>query len=181
MTRIEPDERLKQIAVGVGVLLVICLVVCAGLLGWGYLPGAFGEWVGTMMGVLTTPFFMEASFLVLGLCVVVILNHWRAKREGDDFVFLESVEGPDLPKDLPDHAKWAVFPEKPLDGETPSLLMQAEGAMAIGDHEQAAECLGAMSAEELGTPEVLAVRAALARATGRADLAADLQKEAGEP
>lgn len=162
-------------------VLGIGLLVCAGLLGWGHLPGALGEWVGTMVGMLTTPFFMEASFLVLGLCVVVLVNHWRAKREGDDFVYLESVEGPDLPKNLPEHAKWAVFTEEPLAGESPSLLARAEGAMAIGDYAQVAELLGAMDAETLVAPEVLALRVSLARATGRPELADALEQEGKRP
>lgn len=133
MTQSAPDERLKQIVVGAGVLAAIGMGVCGGLLGWGHLPGALGEWVGTMVGVLTTPFFMEASFLVLGLCVVVVLNHWHAKREGDEFVHLESVESAELKEDVSDSDTSAVSVGKPLDTGVSSLLEQVEASRGGDD------------------------------------------------
>lgn len=177
MTRIETDNRLKQIVWGAGIVLVIAVAVCGTLVGWRHLPGILGEWIGTMVGVMTTPFFLEASFAVIGLCVVLALNHWRMRKSGDELVYLERVDGPDLPPDLPDHAKWAVFRDEPLPGEVPSLQAQAEGAMAIGDHVQAGECIAAMGAEELKQPGALAVRLALAKATGRDRLAGELERE----
>lgn len=173
----EADHRLKPIALGAGILLFIGAVVCGVLVGWRYLPGFLGEWIGTMVGVMTTPFFLEASFAVIGLCVVVALNHWRWRKSGDELVYLDQIEGPDVPADLPDHAKWAVFREQPLAGEEPSLQAQAEGALAIEDYVQAAECFGAMNAADLRRPETLALRLELARATGRDVLVAELEAE----
>ena len=66
--------------------------------------------------------------------IVISLNIWRQRKDGDEFVYLEQVAGPDAPADLPEHAKWAVYRQKPLDPEAPSLLAQAEGAFAIGDY-----------------------------------------------
>ena len=77
---------------------------------------------------------------------------------------------------MPEHAAWALYRD-PLAGEVPPLLVQAEGALAIGDHETAAECLAAMPEEELKRADVLAVRLDLARATGRSELAAQLERE----
>lgn len=168
-----------QIAIGCGIVAILAVTVCAVLLGWGHLPGLLGQWVGTMIGAMTSPFLMEASFFVIGLCIVVLLNHWRRKRAGDEFVYLEQVEPKDLPGgDVPDHAKWAVYQEMPLPGETPSLLTQAEGAMAIGDFAAAAEHVAAMDEQELGLPETLALRLELARATGREELVRELEKRA---
>lgn len=165
---------------GTGVILGATFAICAALLGWRFVPGWVGEWIGMMIGVMTTPFFMEASFVILGLVVVVGLNTWRRKRAGEELVYLEEIDGPEVPADLPDHAKWAIYREPPLPGETPTLREQAEGAMAIGDHAQAAECFAAMEAEELKTPEILELRLALAEACGRSDLAADLADELGQ-
>lgn len=162
---------------GSGVVLALAVLVCATLYGWRYLPGFLGEWVGTMIGALTTPFLLEASFLVIGLCIVVWLNHWRRQKAGDELVYLERVEGDDVPDNLPDHAKWAVYQEEPLPGEAPSLLARAEGAMAIGDHAAAAECIAAMDGDELCRLETLAVRLELAKATGKADLVRQLEDE----
>ena len=86
---------------------------------------------------------------------------------GDEFVYLEQVAGPEMPVDLPEHAKWALYRDKPLDAETPSLLAQAEGAFAIGDYPAATEWIGEMGHDELKLPETLRLRLDLANATGR--------------
>lgn len=177
MTGADEDSRVKQVVVGVSILGVLTLVVCGSLIGWGYLPGLLGEWVGMMVGVMTTPFFLEASFIFIGLTLVVAINHWRQKRDGDEFVYLEEVDGPGVSDDLPEHAKFAVYQEKPLPGENPTLLAQAEGAMAIGDYEAAVESIGAMPEEELKRAETLFLRLELAKATGKADLAESLERE----
>lgn len=168
------DNRRRQIAAGGGILLAITMMVCGVLIGWRYLPGILGEWLGTMIGVMTTPFFLELSFAALGLTVVLMLNHWRQKRAGNELVYLDQVKEPGS---LPDHAKWAIFSEPPLPGEEPSLLVQADGALAIGDYQMAAECLAALPEELLKQPESLAIRLELARATGKADLAKTLEDE----
>jgi hypothetical protein len=167
------NEQTVQIVVCAAILLVLTTVVCGLLIGWRHLPGLLGEWMGFMIGVVTTPFFMEASFAVIGLTIVLVINHWRQKRAGDELMVLEQV---DKAAGLPDHAGWALYRE-PLAGETPPLVVQAEGALAIGDHETAAECLAAMPEEELKRTDVMAVRRDLARATGRNELAAQLERE----
>ena len=170
----KPDnERTIQIVVCAAILLALTSVVSGLLIGWRYLPGLLGEWTGFMVGVLTSPFFMEASFAVIGLTIVLAINHWRQKRAGDELMYLEQV---DKSAGLPEHAAWSLY-RVPLAGEVPPLLVQAEGALAIGDHETAAECLAAMPEEELKRADVLAVRLDLARATGRSELAAQLERE----
>ena len=171
------DERVKQVAIGGVILTVLTVLVTGALLGWRLLPGLVGEWVGTMIGILTTPFFMEASFAILGLVTVISLNIWCRRKDGDEFVYLEQVAGPASPQDLPDHAKWALYRQKPLDPESPSLLAQAEGALAIGDYSAAAEWIGAMDRDELTQPETLRLRLELAKLTGRPDLAEQLENQ----
>ena len=56
---------------------------------WHRLPEVWADWIGTMVGIMSTPFFLEASFIFIGLTIVVAINHWRHKREGDDFVEIE--------------------------------------------------------------------------------------------
>ena len=177
MTEETEVNRTKQIFAGAGILTLLTLLVTGTLLGWRHVPGLAGEWLGTMIGIMTTPFLLEGSFLILGLVTVVTLNGWKRQREGDDFVYLEEVTGPEVPADLPDNAKWAVYKEMPLDGEEPSLTERVEGAMAIADYDAAAEWLGMMECEELVAPGILKLRIELARATGRPDLAEDLERE----
>ena len=176
----EKDERVKQVVIGAGVLIALTLVVTGLLTGWRFLPGLLGEWVGMMVGIMTTPFFLEASFAILGLITVITLNQWRQSKDGDEFVYLEQVDGPDVPSNLPEHAKWAVYRQKPLDPEAPSLLTQAEGAYGIGDFTAAAEWIGAMDPEELKQPETLRFRLELARATGRIEMAKLLEDQIRE-
>ena len=171
------DERVKQIAIGTSILIVLTVVVSGLLVGWRLLPGLLGEWLGTIIGIMTTPFFMDATFAILGLVIVISLNHLRQRKNGDDFVYLEQVTGPDVPKNLPDHARWAVHLQKPLAVEKVPLLVQAEGAFAIGDYPAAAELIGAMSRTELRQPSTFLLRLELAKATGRDDLVAQLQAE----
>lgn len=171
------DERVKQVAVGVVILITLTVLVTASLLGWRLLPGLLGEWVGTMIGIMTTPFFMEASFAILGLVTVISLNIWRQRKDGDEFVYLEQVAGPDVPENLPEHAKWALYRQKPLDPEQPSLLAQAEGAFAIGDYAAAAEWIGTMAPDQLKQPETLRLRLELAKATNHRDLADQLERQ----
>lgn len=176
MTRTAEENRLRQTLVGVAILLVISLSVCGALIGSRYMSGLLGEWLSLMIGIMTTPFFMEASFLILGLIIVIGLNTWRRRKEGDELVYLERVDDA-AAAGLPDHASWAVYERAPLQGEAPSLLIQAEGALAIGDHALAAELIGAMSGEEMKNPAVYELRIAMAQATGREDLARQLQTE----
>lgn len=102
MTHADQEHRGRQIAVGVGILLAVTGLVCGTLIGWRYLPGLMGEWIGTMVGVATTPFFLEGSFVVLGLTVVVAINHWRQKRDGDELVYLEPADESEPTAGVPD-------------------------------------------------------------------------------
>jgi hypothetical protein len=161
------ESRVKQITAGAAICLGLAVLVCGALIGWRYLPGVLGEWIGTMVGVMTTPFFLEASFIFIGLTIVILLNHHRQKKDGEELVYLEQVDESSVAGVMPDHAKWAVYREAPLPGEEPSLLVQAEGAAAIGDWPELAELLGGMCESELQRPEVLVMRIAMAKVTGK--------------
>jgi len=91
--------RGKQFFVGAMILLVVMLGFVMLLLSWRKIPGLLGETVGKMVGIMSTPFFMEASFVILGFLIVVTLNTWRRHKEGDEFVSIET-EGE--PADRPD-------------------------------------------------------------------------------
>ncbi|MFM2198711.1 MAG: hypothetical protein RLZZ505_2143 [Verrucomicrobiota bacterium] len=84
------ESRGKQFLVGGTILLVVAVAVISLLLFWREIPGLLGETVGKMVGIMSTPFFMEASFVILGFLIVVILNTWRRHKEGDEFVTIET-------------------------------------------------------------------------------------------
>jgi hypothetical protein len=175
--RHKEENRVKQVAGAAGICLTIALIVLVLVLGWRSLPGVWGEWLGTIAGFITTPIFLEVSFAILGIVIVMTLNHFRQKKDGDELVYLDQVEGPDLPNDLPARSRFAVYEKTPLDGETPTLLEQAEGAWLIGDGDAATQYLAEMSDEELSQKRTLEIRLELARASGRTELASRLEKE----
>jgi hypothetical protein len=93
------ENRGKQVLVGAAIMFLVSGSMVGMLMGWRFIPGWVGESVGTVAGIMSTPFFMEASFIVLGLVIVLALNIWRRNREGDELVFLE--ERPDGGKQDP--------------------------------------------------------------------------------
>lgn len=173
----EDDPRGRQLAVGLGILGVLVMIVPAFHVVWRFVPGVFGEWLGVIAGVISTPFLLEISFVILGLIIVVAINHMRQKRDGDDFVYLEQVDDSSTPFDIPDRAKFAIYRDRPLDGVEPAAVDEIEGALELGDHEQAARLLADMSNDELKHPPVLALRLRLARETGKHDLARRIESE----
>jgi hypothetical protein len=83
------ESRGKQLMVGGAILAAVFGSAISLLLFWREIPGLFGETVGKFVGIMSTPFFMEASFVVLGFLIVVSLNIWRRHKDGDEFVTIE--------------------------------------------------------------------------------------------
>ncbi|MEI6605741.1 MAG: hypothetical protein WCP35_10560 [Verrucomicrobiota bacterium] len=85
------DERMKQALIGAAVLAALTSGVLALLLCWRWVPGLLGEWLGTLVGIMSTPFFLEASFVILGVLVVMVVNAVRRHREGDEFIAIDEL------------------------------------------------------------------------------------------
>ncbi|MEO0016847.1 MAG: hypothetical protein RLZZ522_130 [Verrucomicrobiota bacterium] len=92
MTLRGDDERVKQVAIAIGILLAVAGGVVALWLGWRLVPGPAGEFMGMIVGILSTPFFLEASFVGLGVLIVMMINAVRRHRDGDDFVTAEHLD-----------------------------------------------------------------------------------------
>lgn len=168
------DERKQQVIVGFCVVAGVAGLIL--LIAWArFLPGVGGEFFGRILGIISTPFLMEASFCVLGLVLVMALNIWRQRRDGDELVYLEEVR--DAPADLPDQARRALYQNAPLEAAPPEAATLLEEALAIGDHTSAVEILESMGDSERRRPGTLRLRIALARATGKLDLARRLEDE----
>ncbi len=86
------DERVKQVLIAAVVLTAMTCGMVATLLGWRQVPGVLGEWLGTVVGIMSTPFFLEASFVVLGVLLVMVVNAVRRHREGDEFVSSDDLQ-----------------------------------------------------------------------------------------
>lgn len=83
------ENRGKQILIGGAILAVVFGTAISLLLFWRDIPGLFGETVGKFVGIMSTPFFMETSFVILGFLIVVSMNIWRRHKDGDEFVTIE--------------------------------------------------------------------------------------------
>lgn len=86
------ENRGRQILAGGAILLAVSGAVVSLLMGWRFIPGWVGESLGTVAGIMSTPFFMEVSFALLGLLIVVVLNTWRRHKTGDEYVTIEMEE-----------------------------------------------------------------------------------------
>ena len=86
------DQGKRQIVWAAVILIGVGLVVSTVLLFGRKLPGLWGEWASTLIGVMTTPFLMEASFILIGISIVAVLNHVAAARSGDEWVDPEKFE-----------------------------------------------------------------------------------------
>lgn len=177
MDGMDDDLRKRQLLVGLGVLGGLLAVVPAFYVVWRFVPGVPGEWLGVIAGVISTPFLLEIFFVITGIFIVVGINHWRQKREGDDFVYLEQVSDPDTPGGLPERSKFAIYRERPPEGVEPDMLDRIEGAIEIGDDAEAGELLAGMSEVDLHDPAVLALRLKLAQVSGKTELARRIEQE----
>jgi hypothetical protein len=86
------ENRGKQVAVGGLIIFSLMSAVIGLLVFWRYIPGWIGESVGKIAGLISTPFILETSFLIMGFGIVIMLNSWRRKKAGDDFVEFDAQE-----------------------------------------------------------------------------------------
>lgn len=170
------DERTRPILLGAGIILGVGLLLILLWMGT-FLPGAAGEIISQILGTMFTPIFLEFSFFFVGVVVLILVNTYQRKRDGEELVYLDEVKGPDVPGDMPDKARFAIYEQPPLPGEVPSVLDQIEGALAIGDLEQAATMLADLDEEVLHHPRVLFLRLDLAKKTGHDELANTLEAQ----
>ena len=91
------EHRGRQLAVGGLIILIVSVSVISLHLFWRNIPGWIGESVGVFAGVISTPFFMEFSFTMLGLGIVIALNSWRRRSGGGEFI---EVDEKDLPAEF---------------------------------------------------------------------------------
>jgi hypothetical protein len=105
MTLHRDDERIKQVAIALGILLAVGGGVLGLWLGWLKLPGAAGEMLGMIVGVMSTPFFLEATFVLLGCLILMAVNTIQRRREGDEWVSPEQLEARErqAARPSPDH------------------------------------------------------------------------------
>lgn len=155
----------KSLAVGFGLILAAATMIVLIWLGT-YLPGFPGEVFSLIAGIMWSPVLLDISLFLMGIILILWINHIRHKGETDEFVYLETVDGPDMPGDLPAEARSAVFRERPEPVPENLTLPAIEGALDMGDLQTATELLLDLPEEDLKSPEILALRIRLAELTG---------------
>lgn len=164
----------KSLAVGIGLLLAASAIIL--LLWWAsYLPGFAGEFFSMVLGFMFTPVVLDISLFIIGLSLVLWLNKVRLARDGDEFVYLEQVDAPEV-AGLPAEARTAIYQDPPAVLVDHPEFAAIEGAIELGDFAEATDLLMELDDEVLDDPEVVALRYALARKQGHAETA-DLLRE----
>lgn len=166
----------KSLAIGFGLILAAAALVVLIWLGT-YLPGFAGELFSVVAGLMWTPIVLDLSIFLFGVVLVLWLNRFIRAREGDEYVYLEQVEGPEVPGDLPRAARSAVFREEPSARGLEPTLAAVEGALDLEDFQEATTLLLSIPSSELNRPEVLALRIRLAEHHGDAGQVAALRRE----
>ena len=154
----------KSLAVGFGLILAAAALVALIWLGT-YLPGFLGEVFSIIAGLMWTPLILDFSIFLFGVILILWLNSFIRARDGDEFVYLEQVEGPGSAA-LPEEARTAIFTEEPEPQGLAPALAAIEGALELDDLSEAAVLLYDLPEEQLTTPEVLSLRIQLARRKG---------------
>lgn len=156
----------KSLAVGLALILAAALFI---ILIWTgtFLPGLAGETFAKMAGIMWTPVLLDITLFLFGLSLVLWLNKYRLEKEGDEYVYLEQVEGPEIPSDLPQETRSVIYKAAPEQlGDDPTLAA-IEGALAMDDQEDAINLLLRLSPEALASPPALAARITLAERQGK--------------
>lgn len=170
-----PAQR-KSLQVGLGLIFGAAVIIAVIWMGT-YLPGFAGELFSMLAGLMWTPLVLDASLLLIGLILVLWINKIARAREGDEFVYLEQVEGPDVPADLPPDSRSAVFADEPPPRDHAPALAAIEGALQLNDPSEASRLLFELPQDSLEEPEVLALRIRLARLQGHDETAQKLLEE----
>lgn len=117
------------------------------------------ETAKTIFGIVSTPFILETTFALIGIFIVLAVNHWRIKREGDGWVYLVTHE-PDagaapLPAAITQRLQSVVMRDRPsvVDEAGVSRLV-VEGFLEMGMAAQAKQELSGL--DDLPDDEITA-------------------------
>lgn len=93
-----------------------------------------------LFAIFSTPFILETTFALIGIFIVLGINHWRLSKEGDGWVYMATQENdaPESPTKSSQRLQSVIFMDKPLmldqDNTTLDIL---EGYLDLGMAAQA--------------------------------------------
>lgn len=163
MARRAPEwERrwIKVLLIGCSFMMVFFVVLLSIGLASYFFEGFAGEIAEKLAGFASSPIFMELSFFTIGLILLFGFNAIKRTLEGDEFVYLETVDQPSVKEQLPEHKHSAIYHRKPekFDAEINVQIATIEGAMAMNDTKQAFELMMDLPEEVLESKEVIKLR-----------------------
>ena len=121
-------EQKRALLIGFGLILAASAILLLIWLGM-FLPGFAGEVFRKLAGMMWTPIIIDCSLFLLGIILVLSLNWFIRSRQGDEYVYLEQVDGP--PEGLPDRSRSAIFREAPESQGIQPGLAAIEGALEL--------------------------------------------------
>lgn len=116
-----------------------------------------GEASLTVFQIVTAPFILETSLALLGLCIVMAINHYRQEKDGDGWVYLEKREVSSEPgavaNDPPHRHEAVIWQEKPASFDEAATQFEViEGYLDLSLADDALQELAALP-ESLGKTE----------------------------
>lgn len=136
-----------------------------------------GESLLTIFQIVTAPFVLEVTLAVLGLCIVMAINHYRQQKEGDGWVYLqkqEPAETTGAEADDPPHRHEAVvWGEKPAPFDDAATELEVvEGYLDLGLADDALQELASLPAMLGQTAQAAALHIRALAIAGQVPLAA---------
>lgn len=132
-----------------------------------------GQSALSVFQILTTPFILETSLALLGLCLVIAINHYRQEKDGDEWVYLEqktpvpNAESNDDPPHRHDAVVWKDKPE--IFDETATGLDMMEGYLDLGLAEDAMREWSSLSNDAKSSERAVALRRRALTMSGQND------------
>jgi hypothetical protein len=110
-----------------------------------------GESALTIFQIVTAPFILETTLALLGLFIVMAINHYRQLKDGDEWVYLQKQEPPPAADtgvmDPPHRHDAVVWTEKPAHfDEAATELEVVEGYVDLGLADDALQELASLPA-----------------------------------
>lgn len=125
-----------------------------------------GETTLMLFQILTTPFILEASLALLGLCIVLVINQWRLQRDSDEWVYLQKSEPSAVQTadtaDPPHRHDAVIWREKPAGfDQSEAVFDVVEGYLDLGLVDDALREIESLPATHLqaGRADELLIRA----------------------
>ncbi|CAN5751721.1 hypothetical protein BH11VER1_BH11VER1_34250 [soil metagenome] len=75
-----------------------------------------GDTAKVLFSIFSTPFVLETTFALIGIFIVMGINHWRLDKEGDGWVYMVSQEADESEAGakISQRLQGVIFQDKPL-------------------------------------------------------------------